>query len=138
MDNELALRTIGYLIGYYKTHDETMINPQEIEAIDFLLEENQQLKEKLEVSKHNQKQASDSCRQHRLASKNHIRRLERREKQILRLKKQLEEKESQQKEFLEYLKNKERQFDIMGDPINSGACLGISREYKKIIGVKDE
>ena len=53
------------------------------------------------------------------------------------LKKQLEEKESQQKEFLEYLKNKERQFDIMGDPINSGACLGISREYKKIIGVKD-
>lgn len=53
------------------------------------------------------------------------------------LKKQFEEKESQQKKFLEYLKNKERQFDIMGDPINSGACLGISREYKKIIGVKD-
>ena len=44
---------------------------------------------------------------------------------------------TQQKEFLEYLKNKERQFDIMGDPINSGACLGISQEYKKIIGVKD-
>ena len=48
MDNELALRTIGYLIGYYKTHDETMINSQEIEAIDFLLEENQELKKQLE------------------------------------------------------------------------------------------
>lgn len=48
------------------------------------------------------------------------------------------ENDDQQKEFLEYLKNKERQFDIMGDPINSGACLGISREYKKIIGGKDE
>ena len=66
-----------------------------------------------------------------------VRLLMNKEKENQELKKQLEEKESQQKEFLEYLKNKERQFDIMGDPINSGACLGISREYKKIIGVKD-
>ena len=53
------------------------------------------------------------------------------------LKKQLEEKENQQKEFIEYLKNKEKEFDMMGDPINSGACLGILRKYKEIIGVKD-
>lgn len=44
----------------------------------------------------------------------------------------------QQKEFIEYLKNKEKEFDMMGDPINSGACLGILREYKEIIGGKDE
>lgn len=44
----------------------------------------------------------------------------------------------QQKEFIEYLKNKEKEFDMMGDAINSGACLGILREYKEIIGAKDE
>lgn len=46
--------------------------------------------------------------------------------------------ENQQKEFIEYLKNKEKEFDMMGDAINSGACLGILREYKEIIGDKDE
>ena len=51
-----------------------------------------------------------------------------------KLKKQLEEKENQQKEFIEYLKDKEKQFDIMGDPINSGACSGILLRYKEIIG----
>lgn len=54
------------------------------------------------------------------------------------LRKQLEEKENQQEEFIEYLKDKEKQFDVMGDPINSGACLGILRKYKEIIGGKDE
>ena len=43
----------------------------------------------------------------------------------------------QQKEFIEYLKNKEKEFDMMGDAINSGACLGILREYKEIIGDKE-
>lgn len=67
-----------------------------------LREENQQLKGELEMAKNNQKQASDSCRQHRLASKNHIRRLERREKQILRLKEQLEASENARKEAIKY------------------------------------
>ena len=50
----------------------------------------------------------------------------------------LEDKnKSQQKEFIEYLKDKEKQFDVMGDPINSGACLGILRKYKEIIGGKE-
>lgn len=53
------------------------------------------------------------------------------------LKKQIEEKENQQKEFIEYLKNKEKEFDMMGAPINSGACLGILREYKEIIRGKE-
>ena len=67
------------------------------ETVASLYEENKQLKGKLEMAKNNQKQASDSCRQHRLASKNHIRRLERREKQILRLKKQLEKERKAKK-----------------------------------------
>ena len=50
------------------------------------------------------------------------------------LKKQLEEKENQQKEFIEYVKDKEKQCDIMGDPINSGACSGILLRYKEITG----
>lgn len=36
MDKELALRTFGYLIGHYKTDNETTINSQEIEAIEFI------------------------------------------------------------------------------------------------------
>lgn len=42
----------------------------------------------------------------------------------------------QQKEFIRYLKEKEKQFDMIGDPINSGACCGILNKYKEIIGGK--
>lgn len=53
MDKELALRTFGYLIGHYKTHNETTINKQEIEAIEFILKDNefleQQFKKQQEV-----------------------------------------------------------------------------------------
>lgn len=53
MDKELALRTFGYLIEHYKTHNETTINKQEIEAIEFILKDNgfleQQVKKQKEV-----------------------------------------------------------------------------------------
>lgn len=45
MNNELSLRTLGYLIGYYKSHNETIINLQEIEAINFILDENEKLQQ---------------------------------------------------------------------------------------------
>lgn len=45
MNKELALRTFGYLIGHYKTHDETTINSQEIEAINFILKDNENLEQ---------------------------------------------------------------------------------------------
>lgn len=45
MNKELSLRTLAYLIGYYKSHDETTINLQEIEAINFILDENEQLQQ---------------------------------------------------------------------------------------------
>lgn len=53
-----------------------------LDYITNLQEEKIQLEGKIKQLEHNCKQASDSCRQHRLASKNHIRRLERREQQI--------------------------------------------------------
>lgn len=45
---------------------------------------------------------------------------------------------NRQKEFIEWLEEKEKQFDVIGDPINSGACKGILRKYKEIIGVSDD
>lgn len=50
----------------------------------------------------------------------------------------IEEMENQQKEFIEYLEEKEKEFDILGDPKNAGACKGILRKYKSIIGVSNE
>lgn len=47
MNKELALRTFAYLIGHYKTHDETTINTQEIEAIEFILNDNEFLEQQL-------------------------------------------------------------------------------------------
>ena len=51
MDKELALRTFGYLIGHYKTHDETIINSQEIEAIEFILKDNEDLEQQCKKQK---------------------------------------------------------------------------------------
>ena len=57
MNEELAYRTIAYLIGHYKTNDETTMNREEIAAINFILSENQQLKEKLDLSEKARKEA---------------------------------------------------------------------------------
>ncbi len=51
MNKELALRTFGYLIGYYKTHNETTINKQEIEAIEFMLKNNEDLEQQCKKQK---------------------------------------------------------------------------------------
>ena len=51
MDKELALRTFAYLIGHYKTHDETTINKQEIEAIEFMLKNNENLEQQCKKQK---------------------------------------------------------------------------------------
>lgn len=48
MNEELSILTLGYLIGYYKTHEETIVNKDEIDAINFLLDKNEKLKQKLE------------------------------------------------------------------------------------------
>lgn len=51
---------------------------------------------------------------------------------------EIKEYKTQQKEFIKWLEEKEKRFDMIGDPINSGACCGILQKYKKIIGVSDE
>lgn len=47
MNKELALRTFAYLIRHYKTHNATIINSQEIEAIEFILNDNEFLEQQL-------------------------------------------------------------------------------------------
>ena len=51
MNKELALRTFAYLIGHYKTHDETTINSEEIEAIEFMLKNNEDLEQQCKNQK---------------------------------------------------------------------------------------
>lgn len=51
MNEELAILTIGYLVGYYKTHDETIINKDEIDAINFIIEKNETLQQELQKYK---------------------------------------------------------------------------------------
>ena len=51
MNKELALRTFAYLIGHHKTHDETIINSQEIEAIEFILKNNKELEQQVKKQK---------------------------------------------------------------------------------------
>ena len=51
MNKELALRTFGYLIEHYKTHNETTINSQEIEAIEFMLKNNEDLEQQVKKQK---------------------------------------------------------------------------------------
>lgn len=43
MNEELALRTFAYLKTHYQTNNETLISKEDIEAIDFILNENEQL-----------------------------------------------------------------------------------------------
>ena len=56
---------------------------------------------------------------------------------VSNLEKENKKYKNQQKEFIEYLEKKEKEFDILGDPKNAGACKGILRKYKEIIGGKE-
>ena len=80
-----------------------------------LLEENQKLKKQLEEKENIACNWKDSCLEN--AGK-------------------IEKLENQQKEFISYLEKKEKEFYILGDPKNAGACKGILRKYKSIIGGK--
>lgn len=51
MNKELALRTFAYLNGHYKTHEETIINSQEIEAINYILDKNERLEQQCKKQK---------------------------------------------------------------------------------------
>lgn len=51
MNKELALRTFAYLNRHYKTHNATIINKQEIEAIEFILNDNEFLEQQCKKQK---------------------------------------------------------------------------------------
>lgn len=96
---------------------ELQYNALKQQKFNELLKENQELKKQLEES------------DRKLFLTKHE--LDMREKTI-------DNKLNQQKEFIKYLEEKEKQFNMAGDPINSGACCGILKKYKSIIGVSDE
>ena len=48
VNEEMAMRTLAYLITHCKEHDETIINSEEIQAIEFLQQENARFKDKIE------------------------------------------------------------------------------------------
>ena len=83
-----------------------------LDYIANLQQENQELKKQLEENKLNHKQLKD---------------LDKIENSFIKIK-------NQQKEFISYLEEKEKEFDILGDPKNAGACKGILRKYQEIIG----
>ena len=65
MNEELAMLTIGYLVGYYKTHEETIINKDEIDAINFIIEKNETLEQELQKYKslyENEKEHTDTLK----------------------------------------------------------------------------
>ena len=65
MDKELVYRTLAYLIGYYKTHEETIINKDEIDAINFIIEKNETLEQELQKYKslyENEKDHTDTLK----------------------------------------------------------------------------
>lgn len=114
MEKELALRTIGYLIGYYKTHEETTINSQEIEAIDYMLDENEKLETQLKKQQEINQKAIEFIKENKYLN--------------------WYVESCYTDDLLQILEEKEKQFDRIGDPINSGACCGILAKYKKVIG----
>lgn len=118
MSNELAMRTFAYLISNYKENNETTINSEEIEAIEFLIKENQELKKQLE----NKYKKVGTLTNEVLYEEN--------TKLI-----------NQQKEFIEYLENeKERCLTFY----SSTPCMyaydvfkDVLSKYKEIIGGKE-
>ena len=65
MDKELVLRTFTYLIGHYKTHEETIINSQEIEAIEFILKNNEDLEQQCKKQKEINQKAIEYINTHK-------------------------------------------------------------------------
>lgn len=137
MNEELAYRTLAYLIGHYKMHEETIINKDEIEAINFLLDKNEQLKE--EIYKSN------------AVADTNIELAESYHKEIERLKRLLkydyedsqdimseftsenQQLKEQQKEFTNYLKS---MLENEKDNFSVARVKDVLEKYKEIVGDK--
>lgn len=134
MNNELAMRTLAYLITHYKEHDETIINLEEIEAIEFLQQENQELKKQIEEKnpfKGIFAQVNDDT--------------------LLRdcgnMHAEIQELHNQQKEFIEYLENEINKWHYnydnytyeyeLEEPTAEELLQTVLSKYKEIIGGKE-
>ena len=135
MNNELAMRTLAYLITHYKEHDETIINSEEIQAIEFLQQKNQELKNQIETLEKVNKQLI--CKLDRYdAIVDERDELKKQLKEYKRLGfKHLNDKcnklENQQKEFIEFLEDK---IKFSTKPTTCILLKSILQNYKKIIG----
>ena len=110
MDTKESIQQIETLIEAWQL-DEADLNQTDINAMQALLKENQELKKQLEER---------NIEYFKGAYDTH------------------DKYYTQQKEFIKYLEEKEKQFDG-ADPRLAGACSGILQKYKEIIGdVKNE
>lgn len=110
---------------------ELQYNALKQQKFNELLKENQELKKQLEVS--NELVAQGTLTEMKLRNEFNRRRKEYQDTyKDVRI--EIKEYKTQQKEFIKWLEKKEKRFDMIGDPINSGACCGILQKYKKIIG----
>jgi hypothetical protein len=109
MNIEESIQQIETLIEAWQL-DEADLNQTDINAMQTLLKENQELKKQLE--ERNIEYFKGVYNTH-------------------------DKYYTQQKEFIKYLEEKEKQFDG-ADPRLAGACSGILQKYKRIIGVSDE
>lgn len=111
MNIEESIQQIETLIEAWQL-DEADLNQTDINAMQVLLDEIQKLKKQIEQYQ------EEVCI------------LDMRTDENIKYK-------NQQKEFIKYLEEKEKQFDG-ADPRLAGACSGILQKYKEIIGVSDE
>lgn len=166
MDTKESIQQIETLIEAWQL-DKADLNQTDINAMQALLKENQELKKHLKVPKaYNLKTLEDYKSYYEDITREQILEDTYIEycayvnlaHRYSELKKQLENTitsyteehnlrhnsdlkldvlETQQKEFIKYLEEKEKQFDG-ADPRLAGACSGILQKYKEITGVSDE
>nr|DAW20956.1 MAG TPA: delta-sleep-inducing peptide [Caudoviricetes sp.] len=96
-------------------------------CIDLLIKENQELKKQLEEYKAINKVLSQELTKDKILKQDHLTTCC--GISIVDIPKLI----TQQKEFIKYLEEKEKQFDG-ADPRLAGACSGILQKYKEIIG----
>lgn len=125
MNEELAYRILAYLIAHYKTHDETITNKEEINAINFIIEENEQLKENYECIK----------RQRDDISKNATEQLENSINEIKQLKEQLQQKEDIIDKAKEKLDKANKKIEKMFDDGDENKVIDDLIEIQKILDI---
>ena len=152
MNIEESIQQIETLIEAWQL-DEADLNQTDINAMQTLLKENQELKKQVEEWEHHLKCSKKMLEiqgqkgnydydEYMLGLHNGMEYIialfETREPNCISGKDvEFTNNRTQQKEFIKYLEEKEKQFDGV-DPRLAGACSGILQKYKRIIGVSDE